>query len=334
MSARKRHKHRRRGEAEPEPRLESVERPSPQEAVLDVQRRAGNRAAQPMVARYRAGRPLEPGVEAKMAQAFGADLGDVRVHTDAAAQKRAREAGAFAVAEGADISFAKGAYAPDTSAGEALLAHELAHVVQQTGPAVARRANDVGRDEAEADRVAAAVQGPGRLSGLRHLVSAGRSVVAARSCGMRSTPSREQVEETVTRADQIVQLGAEATSGQMREQLQRAGRATSFARENVGRFNAIADHADRAIRIYDAVRELDRLQGADGTFSDGRAAARQFDKLFAALGEVLESSGVPGAAQYGTLLKSVGNFFENMEGKLNPARRWEHREDWQEAMRH
>ena len=70
---------------------------------------------------------------------FGRDLADVRVHADAGAAQSAREIGARAYTVGSDIVFAGGAYAPATDGGRRLIAHELAHVVQQAGAGLARR---------------------------------------------------------------------------------------------------------------------------------------------------------------------------------------------------
>ncbi|MGH3994607.1 MAG: DUF4157 domain-containing protein, partial [Pseudonocardiaceae bacterium] len=57
----------------------------------------------------------------------------VRVHTDAQADESARAVGALAYTVGNHIVFAAGRYAPATSNGRRLLAHELTHVVQQSG---------------------------------------------------------------------------------------------------------------------------------------------------------------------------------------------------------
>jgi hypothetical protein len=76
------------------------------------------------------GRPLEPGVREPFERAFGADFSAVRVHPDSAVAPRIM-ASAFTV--GHDIHFAAGRYRPSTDAGRSVLAHELAHVVQQTG---------------------------------------------------------------------------------------------------------------------------------------------------------------------------------------------------------
>jgi hypothetical protein len=79
------------------------------------------------------GRPLAPTVRQEMEKAFGADLGAVRIHTGAAATEAARENAAEAFASGRDIYFRDGRFHPETEAGRRLLAHELTHVLQQTG---------------------------------------------------------------------------------------------------------------------------------------------------------------------------------------------------------
>jgi hypothetical protein len=83
------------------------------------------------------GTPLPEATRAHFERRLGADLSAVRVHTDANAGRAARAEGAAAFAFGTDLVFASGRYAPDTSAGKRLLAHELAHVVQQSGGAPA-----------------------------------------------------------------------------------------------------------------------------------------------------------------------------------------------------
>jgi hypothetical protein len=62
---------------------------------------------------------------------FEADFSGVRVHTEAGADKTAHDAGSRAFTIGDDIVFGPRAWAPETTGGRLLLAHELAHVVQQ-----------------------------------------------------------------------------------------------------------------------------------------------------------------------------------------------------------
>ncbi len=79
------------------------------------------------------GAALAPDVRAPLERGFGRDLGGVRVHTGAAAAASTQELGASAYAAGDHIAFAPGQFAPDTHAGQWLLAHEVAHTVQQGG---------------------------------------------------------------------------------------------------------------------------------------------------------------------------------------------------------
>lgn len=72
---------------------------------------------------------------------FGRDFSQVRVHADADAAESARSMGVLAYTVGRDVVFGAGRYAPGTVVGDRLLAHELAHVVQQECPAGAGRAD-------------------------------------------------------------------------------------------------------------------------------------------------------------------------------------------------
>jgi hypothetical protein len=79
------------------------------------------------------GRALEPGIRHFMEQRFGHGFDQVRVHTDAAAVKSARQLNALAYTVGKDIYFNEGQYDSGSFPGRRLLAHELTHVIQQTG---------------------------------------------------------------------------------------------------------------------------------------------------------------------------------------------------------
>lgn len=100
------------------------------------------------------GHPLDATIRSHMESRFGQDFSQVRVHAGSTAGASAREMGAVAWTRGRDMAFAPGAYSPRTAAGRDLIAHELAHVAQQTrgGGGAAGAAH-----EAEADRAASAV---------------------------------------------------------------------------------------------------------------------------------------------------------------------------------
>jgi len=77
------------------------------------------------------GESLDEKTRAFMESRFDRDFGDVRVHIDTDAAESAEALSADAYATGRDIYFAAGKYAPESSQGQHLLAHELTHVVQQ-----------------------------------------------------------------------------------------------------------------------------------------------------------------------------------------------------------
>jgi Domain of unknown function (DUF4157) len=149
----------------------------PEAAALRVAASVGNRAFGRLVARAGDGilpdGRAHPDVEATIARtrgsggaldtrsrdrvgaALGDPLDDVRVHTDATADRLARAVSARAFTTGSDIYFASGEYQPGTSGGDRLLAHELTHVVQQrgaptSGPLTVTQPGDAHEREAEA----------------------------------------------------------------------------------------------------------------------------------------------------------------------------------------
>lgn len=77
------------------------------------------------------GQPLATDVANRMSDALGADVSAARIHTGGDAAQLAASHDAKALAVGRNIAFGSGAYQPGTPAGDALLAHELAHTVQQ-----------------------------------------------------------------------------------------------------------------------------------------------------------------------------------------------------------
>jgi len=88
------------------------------------------------------GQPLLGETRSVFESRFGYDFSHVRVHADAQAATSARAVNAFAFTYGNHVVFDSGRYRPDSAEGQRLLAHELAHVVQQdtapSRPKVAR----------------------------------------------------------------------------------------------------------------------------------------------------------------------------------------------------
>jgi hypothetical protein len=90
-----------------------------------------------------AGQGLAAAVRTPLERAFSRDFGAVKIHTDARSDRLNRSLQARAFTTGQDIFFRQGEFQPENQAGRRLIAHELAHVVQQGGaggPAVPQEA--------------------------------------------------------------------------------------------------------------------------------------------------------------------------------------------------
>lgn len=103
------------------------------------------------------GAGLRSGTRARVEPLLGDSFADVRVHDGPAADALAGSVAARAFTTGRDLFFARGEYRPGTSGGDNLLAHELAHVVQQRGAPVSGPLSVTepdGQLEREADEMA------------------------------------------------------------------------------------------------------------------------------------------------------------------------------------
>ncbi|HEY0502512.1 MAG TPA: DUF4157 domain-containing protein [Lysobacter sp.] len=83
-------------------------------------------------AQWGSGAPLDAGIRRELEQRAGADLGPVRVHHNEAVGDASTRLGAQAWTLGTDVFLGAGAPALDTPDGTRLLAHEMAHVLQQS----------------------------------------------------------------------------------------------------------------------------------------------------------------------------------------------------------
>jgi|GEM_PF-4773038 len=79
------------------------------------------------------GQALDQNVKAEMGNKMGADLSDVKIHTDHSAHEMSEGINAKAFTHGQDIYFKQGNYNTNSNEGKELLAHELTHTVQQSG---------------------------------------------------------------------------------------------------------------------------------------------------------------------------------------------------------
>ncbi len=120
------------------------------------------------------GRPLPARTRGLMESRFEHDFGKVRIHADSQATRSGMGSHAAAYTVGSQIVFAAGQYTPETPTGQRLLAHELAHVVQQSTVQTradgdqmpAHRRNSF---ETEADRAANRIHAGLEATGLSRL---------------------------------------------------------------------------------------------------------------------------------------------------------------------
>ena len=131
------------------------------DAVLGLQRSAGNAAT----ARAAAAGALPSVDVGRYEHAFGSKLGDVTFHPDSPRVTGA----AHAVTEGDDVHFATGRLRPGSDAGDRLIAHELAHVVQQrrSGEPVPALAAELDADAAADAAIAGAAYTPRAVAAAR-----------------------------------------------------------------------------------------------------------------------------------------------------------------------
>ncbi len=100
------------------------------------------------------GQPLDAGTRTFMALRFGHDFRDVRVHRDGQAAQSARAVNALGYTVGRHVVFGAGQYAPQTSEGRHLIAHELTHVLQQRSTNSIDGLDSIGSEGGTAEREA------------------------------------------------------------------------------------------------------------------------------------------------------------------------------------
>ncbi len=254
-----------------------------------------DRPTDELLPRASQGEPLDPQTQVAMSAAFGRDLGAVRVHHDAPAQAAAAALHAHAFTSGRDIYFAAGQYAPQTSPGKRLLAHELAHTVQQEqgrapedGIAMSRGEILVGRPddplEREADRAAETISSQGSAS----------SLSADASGAVRRVP--QWMRDAGSWAGDTAAAGWDATGGRVVRGAAAAGQYLGEKAE--GAYESVRDWAIAQLEEYapglleflrsDLIEVLkDKItQGLDSLFG-GLISAVQEKGLLGALSEAL-----------------------------------------------
>jgi hypothetical protein len=155
------------------------------------------------------GQPLDGSAKSRMGAAFGHDFSNVRVHAGANAAQLSEQLNARAFTIGSDIAFGAGEYQPGTMIGDALIAHELAHVVQQNGGSAHGPLNkdDAGSSEsleedADVSAVGAVLQTWNGLVG--NVKDIGRNAMPRMRSGLRLQRCRRDTPVTEQEADTLI----------------------------------------------------------------------------------------------------------------------------------
>ncbi|MBM3744502.1 MAG: DUF4157 domain-containing protein [Acidobacteria bacterium] len=142
------------------------------------------------------GQALDNGVRSRLESACRVDLSGVRVHTDPDAARLAGRMNARAFTVGEDVAFGSGEYRPGTPIGDALIAHEVAHVVQQgrgRGTQEDMRSESPALEK-DADQFAAGAVAALWTGAREGAMPRGRSGLALQRCGTSVTfPSYSEI---------------------------------------------------------------------------------------------------------------------------------------------
>jgi hypothetical protein len=295
----------------------------PQDETSRIQERLGR------------GQPLDSGIRLEMEAGLGQPLGEVIVHTDSTAAQLADEQNAKAFTVGKHIAFGNGEYQPGTLIGDALMAHELAHVIQQKG-ATQKDSSNCSESGLETDANRAVV-GLARerfgsiqmaLAGFTQLAGARmRSGIRIARCAKAETPEEKynQVKETLSRAEKGFKAAEKVLP--YPELSKKAGEVS----ELLGKVNGVVDKVEKGAKIYKLVSSFERLSHYDPS-TDPQGFAKAAGETLASVGDILASSGIPLVSAYGELLKGAGNFFVDMKTIMDPKFRLRHHEAEERAV--
>lgn len=214
------------------------------------------------------GAPLSQSVQNNMQRKFGWNFSSVRVHTDSSAAKSASEINANAYTVGNHIAFAQGQYNPKGRSGQRLLAHELTHVVQQSGMTSAnRQVNSATRDNEEEEEVQARDQREPSVLSRAPAATLLQRDLAIEPPNPEAEPealTAEEIQEAIDFNNDIVTPIGEAGIAHVRE--------------------VLGVSAQPAVIDADFVNAVLRWQAVQGLDEDGKLGPRTATPLFKEIG--------------------------------------------------
>ncbi|HSA50433.1 MAG TPA: DUF4157 domain-containing protein [Yinghuangia sp.] len=203
----------------------------------------------------RPARPLDAALRGTMERSFGTSLGDVAVHTDAAAAASAERLDAKAYTFGRHVVFGPGRYDPHSPSGRALIAHELAHVVQQRRGGPAPDTNGLHRAGGPAEAAA-------HHAGVRAAAGLSAPVTGGTAPGVARAPKGEEEEKSAWK--QLLRAKAASVLGRVEGVVLEGGQIVDtvvglpYAAETVGKLgvDALAKHVGLSDESRNALHEV------------------------------------------------------------------------------
>lgn len=222
-----------------------------------------NGSRHPEVVRDQLGRghAIDPSVGSRMSRALDHDFSDVRIHTDPVAHDLAGMMNARAFAVGNHVAFGRGEYRPGTMVGDGLIAHELAHVVQQRGSASASSSGEQAGLERDAE--GATAQAITRMwapaAGTQHsvAVSAGSGLQLQRcKANGPATPMKAPADYVMDAIDSSdLQWAFQLLCGMQMNDLLNACTLIAYN----GRLDKLMTHTDQANPAYVSPDQMKRI---------------------------------------------------------------------------
>jgi len=216
------------------------------------------------------GQPLDAATRAFMEPRLGHDLAAVRVHTDQRAADSARAVQAQAYTVGQDVVFADHKFERSTEAGRELLAHELAHSIQQRQGIGSPPVDDRRSPHEESARAAARSIAQGH---------AAHTVMPASGIGLARSPDDERAKAVAEAEALIARMNKEEREEEEKDQAEEArrqaklpGRSTTlsllsddprFTRTQISDLEIYEGKPER--RLESAMKLLDRSWPTHGS---------------------------------------------------------------------
>jgi hypothetical protein len=223
------------------------------------------------------GQPLDPATRAFMELRFGHDFSHVRVHNDEKAADSARAVHAHAYTVGKDVVFGENRYAPTTHSGRELLAHELAHAVQQRlGNGAPPFSDPSGIFESSAAAAGRRIANGGVFS--RNLPACG--------IGLARAPVSPDVFDDKQLAEEIKRETEKLKPGEEPGWWLQALRSEEWTRARIRRDRAEQDAAERQRAEKDAAAERQRAEKAAAAERERKERAAAVAEAEAAAAEI------------------------------------------------